>query len=167
MDFGLAGLRLGIIYSFNEEVVKALTPLGTYKCVPHIIQHAAATIVNDKAWCDEFYLPTVKEKLRNAYERGYDRLTSMGIKVRRATAGCFLWFNLQPYLKRQTEEEEMELQNELLDAGLYIVPGTKLYCNSPGWFRIVFSVSPKELEVGLDRLEIVLKARKERNMRDN
>lgn len=162
-DFGLAGLRVGVIYSFSEEVVRALTPLSTYKCVPHVVQQAAAAIVNDIAWCDEYFLPTNTQRLRKAYEWAWSRFQSMGVKVRRSKGGLFIWICVQEYLKHQTEEDEMELQEEFLDAGLYIVPGTKLYCQVPGWFRLVFSVLPHELEVGLDRLELVLKARKEKN----
>lgn len=40
------------------------------------------------------------------------------------------------------------LQEEIMDAGLYIAPGTKFYCISPGWMRLVFTVPKQELNEG-------------------
>ena len=35
-----------------------------------------------------------------------------------------------------------------MDGGLYIVQGKVLYCTSPGWMRLVFTVTEKELDEG-------------------
>ncbi|XP_064120214.1 1-aminocyclopropane-1-carboxylate synthase-like protein 1 [Macrobrachium nipponense] len=161
-DFGLAGLRIGVIYSFSEDVFQALSNMSLYKCTPQIVQEAAAALIEDIEWCDKFYLPLNSTRLANAYEYAASRLQSMGVQVRPAKAGLFIWGNARSLLHSPTEEDEMKLHEEALDAGVYIVPGMKLYCTTPGWFRLITSVTRKELQVGLDRLQEVLEARAKR-----
>lgn len=33
-------------------------------------------------------------------------------------------------------------------AGVYVVPGSKLYGSDPGWIRLIFSVREEELDEG-------------------
>lgn len=158
-DFNLAGFRVGVIVNVSPQVTSCLRAVAEYKCVPHIVQHAAATLLNDAEWCDKFYLPTNRARLAKAYKETCKRLEIMGAHVRKARAGFFVWFSVQPFMKDNTEEEEMALQEEIMDAGLYIAPGTKFYCISPGWMRLVFTVPKQELNEGLRRLEGVLRRR--------
>ena len=44
------------------------------------------------------------------------------------------------------------LFQEILEAGVYIVPGSELYCVQPGWFRMVVSVSEQEQLIGKKNL---------------
>ena len=51
----------------------------------------------------------------------------------------------------------MELFQRLFnDHNVYIVPGSEFGCTEFGWFRIIFSVTPKKLEVALDRIKKAL-----------
>lgn len=36
-------------------------------------------------------------------------------------------------------------------AGVYVVPGSKLYGADPGWIRLIFSVGEEELDEGRQR----------------
>jgi len=159
-DLGLAGFRLGVIHSRNAEVLNCLNTVGSYQATSHVTMHAAATLINDKEWFDKFYLPTNKQKLRKAYDRACSKLEQMGVGVRKSKAAFFIWANVQSFMKSKTEEEEMAIFDELFEAGLYVVPGVKNHCQDPGWIRIVFTVSEEEIDVGLDRMENVLKKRK-------
>lgn len=58
-------------------------------------------------WCDKFYLPTNRARLAKAYKETCKRLEIMGAHVRKARAGFFVWFSVQPFMKDNTEEEEM------------------------------------------------------------
>lgn len=158
-DFNLAGLRVGVIVNVSPLVTSCLRAVAEYKSVPHIIQHAAATLLNDAEWCDKFYLPMNRARLAKAYKETCKRLEIMGAHVRKARAGFFVWFSVQPFMMENTEKEEMALHEEIMDAGLYIAPGTKFYCISPGWMRLVFTVPKQELNEGLRRLEGVLRRR--------
>lgn len=49
---------------------------------------------------------------------------------------------------------------EMIEAGVFAVPGCALKCKQPGWFRIVFSVAPDELPIGKDELIFSIRAHK-------
>ncbi|KAG7167179.1 inactive 1-aminocyclopropane-1-carboxylate synthase-like protein 2-like [Homarus americanus] len=155
-DFSIPGFRLGVIHSLNPWVLSCVTTLSHYHSCPQVIQHAAATIINDEEWCDGFYLPTNQERLAKAHHKICQRLQEMEIAVCKGQGGLYVWANLQAYLQPCTEEREMALFMALVDGGVCILPGKKLYCVNPGWFRIIFAVPDEELEEGLSRIEVVL-----------
>lgn len=41
-----------------------------------------------------------------------------------------------------------EIHAQLMRAGVYVVPGSKLYGSDPGWIRLIFSVREEELDEG-------------------
>ncbi|KAK8404037.1 hypothetical protein O3P69_000243 [Scylla paramamosain] len=159
-DFGLAGLRMGVVLSECPGVHEFFHKACFFRNIPWIVQHAAATLLKDTVWCDEFYLPTYWRRLAHNYQITCDRLEAMGVRVRRGSAGLFIWFSVKSFLRPVTMEEESVLMQEIFDGGLYITQGKILCCTSPGWMRLVFTVTEKELDEGLDRLRVVLAARK-------
>lgn len=58
-------------------------------------------------WCDNFYIPTNKEKLAAAYQKTCESLKACGVKVLKAVAGIFLWVNMEPFLGECNKENEM------------------------------------------------------------
>ncbi|KAK3877645.1 hypothetical protein Pcinc_017649 [Petrolisthes cinctipes] len=162
-DFGNPGMLVGVVVTRSKEVLACLQNSSVFKAVPSVIQQAATVILNDIAWSDEYFLPTKKQQLRAAFEYARERLDKMGVIVRDSSAGLFIWFSVQRFLKHKTEEEELALHKELLEAGVYTVPGVIFYCITPGWMRIVFSTGHQDLKEGLDRLEMVLKRREPHN----
>nr|XP_045605766.1 probable inactive 1-aminocyclopropane-1-carboxylate synthase-like protein 2 [Procambarus clarkii] len=155
-DFSVPGFRLGMIHSLNPWVLSCLRTLSHYHSCPQLIQHAAATLINDEEWCDDFYIPTSQQRLAEAYQKTRQRLEAMGVVVRRAKAGLFIWASMQAFMQPCTKEQEMALFMALVNGGVCILPGQKLQCVNPGWFRIVFAVPEEELDKGLSRIEAVL-----------
>ncbi|KAG0722915.1 1-aminocyclopropane-1-carboxylate synthase-like protein 1 [Chionoecetes opilio] len=105
-----------------------------------------ATLLNDVEWCDDFYIPTNKERLAASYKKARECLEACGAKVHRSVAGNFLWVNFQAFLDECTEQCEIDLFMAFLKGGVSILPGQKLYCAHPGWYRIVYSVRDDVLE---------------------
>ncbi|KAF2354593.1 Aminotransferase class I/classII [Trinorchestia longiramus] len=108
-------------------------------------------------WCDDFFLPTSQKKLRDRYMHALRLLKDENIKVRFGQAGFFVWMDLRSFMREHTLEEEMDLFRAFITAGVYVVPGSELYCVTPGWFRLIMSVSDEELCEGIKRLSGVLK----------
>ncbi|MCL4141785.1 UNVERIFIED_CONTAM: hypothetical protein GTU68_007372 [Idotea baltica] len=156
-DFGLAGLRVGVIHTTNSALLKVLKDVAMYCPSASIIQDLATVLLSDTKWLDETYFPLYRHRLHERYHIVKNRLRNMGAIVRPSEGGLFLWLNLRAFLDSPTIESEMELFEELFESGVYVIPGTELFCKTPGWFRIVFSVSSKEIETGMVRLEAVLK----------
>lgn len=59
------------------------------------------------AWSDNYLLPTTKQRLRASYEYTKERLEKMGILVREASAGLFVWVCVQRFLNDKTVEEDI------------------------------------------------------------
>lgn len=163
-DFAVPGFRIGVIHSLNPWVLSCLGTLSHYHSSPPLTQHAAATLLNDVEWCDNFYIPTNKERLAAAYKKVCESLQGCGVKVHKAVAGIFLWVNMQPFLEECNKENELALFMALLKGGVCVLPGQKLYCADPGWYRVVFAAKEDALNEGLARMQAVLsewKLRKE------
>lgn len=159
-DFGLAGLRVGVVVSRCAELMTCLRAIAIYKCTPQLVHHAAAALLSDTAWCDDFYLRLNSERLGRTYRNARGRLEAMGARVREARAALFVWFSIRDFMETDSAEEEMEIHAQLMRAGVYVVPGSKLYGSDPGWIRLIFSVREEELDEGLRRIESVLKSRR-------
>jgi len=156
-DFGLAGFRLGFIYSHSSNLVKCLDGMSLYTCGPAHMQQVTARMLEDKDWLDKVYFPTNHQRLREAFLTVKQRLERMKMKVLTAQAGLFCWADFSQFLTSKDTKGEMELFDRMFEESkLYLVPGNMFGCEKPGWFRIIFAVTPDRLREGMDRLERML-----------
>ncbi|ELT96143.1 hypothetical protein CAPTEDRAFT_208240 [Capitella teleta] len=158
-DFGISGVRCGVVYTNSAEYLEGTSKLTYFGGVPSVIQDALARVISDKDWLDNVYFPTNYRRLKESHSYMEKRLTSLGITCHAAKSGFFIYANLSKYMKEQTEAEEMKLYNELKAAKLYMIPGSALRGRDYGWFRITFTSQKNTVELGLQRLEGVLKKR--------
>ena len=147
-DLGLAGFRFGVIHTKNQDLLKVLSGMGIYIQIPPHIQELGAKMLKDREWLDRVYFPNNINRLRCNYERFLHFLqTKHNIMVRKASAGFFIWANFSQFLKKKTFEDEMQLFHVLFNQyKLYIIPGSQMSSNNPGWFRIVIAIKQAELE---------------------
>ena len=69
----------------------------------------------------------------------------------------FAWLDLGKFLDESTKEAELELFQKLLDDHkVYVVPGSEFRCEQFGWFRVVISVEPHNLDAGITRIKSAL-----------
>lgn len=154
-DFGLAGLRVGVIHTKCEQLQKCLTQLSHFQCIPYSIKQNVATLLENLEWC-RYYISTYKRRLAVFYNVCINGLLQNGVKVRKCRAGHFLWVDLR-YLCAKSFDRERELFNYFLkNFRLYIGPGQEFFCDEPGWFRIVFTQRIANLEEGLKRFTSAL-----------
>jgi len=159
-DFGLAGLRIGVILSRNRPLLEYLETISFYHCTPSVVQDALAVVLEDVEWCDKFYIPTNSIRLRNSFETVQTAFTDEGIEMVKPDAALFCFVNLTAYLKEVTWEEEARLFRSLYAAGVHTTAGCQTGHSQPGWFRVVFSVGPSHLRTGIDRILTVLREEK-------
>ncbi|ROT69908.1 1-aminocyclopropane-1-carboxylate synthase-like protein 1 [Penaeus vannamei] len=141
-DFGLAGLRVGVVVSRCAELMTCLRAIAIYNLVRRLLP------------------PTEQRETRPYYRHARGRLEAMARRVKGGTAALFVWFSIRDFMETDSAEEEMEIHAQLMRAGVYVVPGSKLYGSDPGWIRLIFSVREEELDEGLRRIESVLKSRR-------
>ncbi|CAL1276081.1 unnamed protein product [Larinioides sclopetarius] len=152
-DFGLAGLRIGVIHTQCEALQKCLKQLCFLQCIPFPIMNIAAKFLEDIEWC-KMYITTYQERLSESFKHCIERVKEMGLNARESSGGFFLWIDLRPICGSDSFEKEMDLFNYLLeDYHVYIVPGKELFCAQPGWFRVTFTTHPEEVDEGFKRLE--------------
>ncbi|XP_037240959.1 1-aminocyclopropane-1-carboxylate synthase-like protein 1 isoform X3 [Falco rusticolus] len=155
-DFGMSGIRVGVLYTTNQEIRKAVNQLAVFHSCPGPVQHILSQFLRDRDWLDNVFFPTNKKRLKEAQNILVDGLADVGIPILKSSAGLYVWADFRKFLKSQTFEAELELWQKLLDKKVLISPGKAFYCYEPGWFRLVFSDSVDKIYLCIQRLEQML-----------
>ncbi|KGL74276.1 1-aminocyclopropane-1-carboxylate synthase-like 1, partial [Tinamus guttatus] len=155
-DFGMSGIRVGVLYTRNHEIRKAVNQLAVFHGCPGPVQHVLSQFISDRDWLDNVFFPTNKKRLREAQNILVDGLADVGIPVLKSSGGLYVWADFRKFLKSQTFEAELELWQKLLDEKLLISPGKAFHCYEPGWFRFVFADSVDKIYLCIQRLKHVL-----------
>lgn len=156
-DFAMSGLRAGVLWSENEDVLAAVEGLAYWAAVSGLTQWVLSDMISDAAWVDA-YLTDMRTRLGAAHDETVRALDKLGIAQVPADAGIFLYCDFRPFLREPTWEAEQALWRRMLDeARVNLTPGAACHAVEPGWMRICFASQPTEhvLE-GLDRIGNVL-----------
>ncbi|WCJ35608.1 1-aminocyclopropane-1-carboxylate synthase [Euphorbia peplus] len=153
-DLGLPGFRVGMIYSYNEQVVAAATKMSSFGLISSQTQYLLSEMLSDKRFRRN-YMEVNRKRLKNRKEMMISGLESAGIKCLKSNAGLFCWVDMRHLLISQTFEAEKELWTKILrEVGLNISPGSSCHCSEPGWFRICFAnISEDTLCVAIGRVK--------------
>ncbi len=156
-DFGASGLRCGVLWSENEELLHALDILAEWACCSGHTQFLLGEVLSDEIWVDD-YLQSNRRLLANSYQQVTEALDRESIPYRPAEAGFFLICDLRYYLAEPTWEAERALWRRILDESqVSLTPGSACRCAEPGFFRLCFAGVPSEAVVtGIQRLASVL-----------
>ncbi|KAE8722134.1 exocyst complex component SEC10-like [Hibiscus syriacus] len=130
-DMGIPGFRVGIVFSFNDEVARCARRMSSFGLVSSQTQYLLASMLSE----DEFVGNFLRE-------------SSM------SNAGLFFWMDMGPLLNEQSLEGELELWRVLInEVKLNVSPGSSFRCSEPGWFRVCFAnMDDETVEVALDRI---------------
>lgn len=152
-DLGLPGFRVGIIYSYNDNVVNCGRKMSSFGLVSAQTQYLIASMLMDDEFVGKF-LEESAMRLRRRYECFIEGLGKEGISCLESNAGLFCWMDLRQLLEEATIEAEMDLWQTIIhDVKLNVSPGSSFHCNEPGWFRVCFaSMEEETMEVALDRI---------------
>ncbi|XP_058105275.1 1-aminocyclopropane-1-carboxylate synthase-like [Magnolia sinica] len=138
-DLGLPGFRVGVVYSYNDNVVSCARKMSSFGLVSTQTQRLIASILSD----DEFVNKFLTESARRLAERHrifMHELAQVGIGCLKSNAGLFCWMDLRPLLKESTVDGEMELWLTIINVfKLNVSPGSSFHCSEPGWFRVCFA----------------------------
>ncbi|CAN0364642.1 unnamed protein product, partial [Ascophyllum nodosum] len=139
-DFGVAGWRMGVLYSENKEVVSTLTKMvRTTSQASSDTMDKVGRLFRSPGFL-EGYIAQHQEGLRAAYMSLVNELGRRGIMHLQAEAGLFAMVDLREFLEDSSKEAEARLWREILDrTGVNLTPGGALHCADPGWFRLCFA----------------------------
>lgn len=152
---GLPGFRVGVVYSYNDEVVNCGRKMSSFGLVSTQTQHFLASLLSDEDFTTKF----LSESTSRLYERHRTftlGLAQVGIDCLESNAGLFCWMNLRSMLKETTVEGELELWKMIInEVKLNVSPGSSFHCSEPGWFRVCFAnIDDQTMEIALNRIKL-------------
>uniref|UniRef100_A0A0D9UXU3 Aminotransferase class I/classII large domain-containing protein n=1 Tax=Leersia perrieri TaxID=77586 RepID=A0A0D9UXU3_9ORYZ len=154
-DLGLPGFRVGVVYSYNDEVVRTARRMSSFTLVSSQTQRTLAAMLADEAFAGE-YIATNRERLRARHGHVVARLARAGVPCLRGNAGLFVWMDMRRLLAGGDGDGDGELrlwERMLREVKLNISPGSSCHCSEPGWFRVCFAnMSLDTLDLALDRI---------------
>lgn len=162
-DFAMSGIRVGMLYTENRDLVEALAQLGAFHTVSGITQHQVAQMLQDRDWVDKEFLPENRRRLKAAHSYIKDELRSLGIPYLDWPATLYIWIDLRKYLRESSFKEELSLWRHFLEHKVVVSCGQAFFCSTPGWFRIVFAEELHHLQLGLKRFKEALQVIRERS----
>ncbi|KAJ0969964.1 hypothetical protein J5N97_022841 [Dioscorea zingiberensis] len=138
-DLGMPGFRVGIVYSYNDAVVRCGRRMSSFGLVSTQTQHLLAAMLSDDEFMSKLMVENAK-RLSERHEKFTSGLAGVGIRCLESNAGLFCWMDLRRMLKEATVEEENKLWRVIIaEVKLNVSPGSSFHCSEPGWFRVCFA----------------------------
>lgn len=152
-DFGVSGLRAGVLVTENREVLEAARVQSMWGAVSGDTQSVLASILLDREWRDT-YLAESRARLGRSYAATADALRAGGIPFTPAAGGFFVLIDLRAWLDEPTWEAERRLWHRLLDeTNVNLTPGEACRVSEPGFMRLVYTVEPPStVEIAIRRV---------------
>ena len=182
-DFGASGFRVGVLYTQNKHIIRAMGNLNIFSSVSHPMQIMVSEMLKDETFVDS-YLSTSRNLLQRSYNVVVKSLEEMNIPYIPAKAGIFLYCDFSSVLPPtksddnggnvkeknvtckgddfyesnsdiMTYKAERQLSSVLLKCiRLVMTPGECQRDINPGMFRICYAyVSIDVLIIGMKRLK--------------
>ncbi|KAG5839061.1 hypothetical protein ANANG_G00200930 [Anguilla anguilla] len=155
-DFAAAGLRMGVVYSQNQDFVLALAQLAFCHGIPGPSQHQVAQLLRDRDWVSREFLPQNRARMEAAHRYVSGALRGLGIPYLHRSSGFYIWADFRKALSEQSFLAERKLWQCFIRHKVLVSPGEAFSCATPGWFRIIFTDQEERLQLGMQRLRKAL-----------
>ncbi|XP_073385917.1 1-aminocyclopropane-1-carboxylate synthase 6 isoform X2 [Physcomitrium patens] len=143
-DLGIAGFRVGVLYSWHKQVLEAASRMARYCAVSTATQQLCTSLLSDEQFMSMFLFEN-RRRITKRYRKVVAELNKIGIQSKNSMGGLFCWIDLRHVLASPSKDEEMKLWKHLLyKVGLHLTPGTSCWCEEPGWFRLCFATVDNE-----------------------
>ncbi len=163
-DFGISGMRIGIVYSKNEEFLKAYNNLAAPHMVSNLTQWIVQEVLSDKNFLKRYIKKNI-ESLTQSYVTVTKTLDKIKIPYAPSRGSLFVWMDLSEFLSENTEEAEQVLWRALYDEqGVLLTPGTGFGHTKRGQFRLVHSfLKENALKEAVKRIKKFVENKRRKN----
>ena len=154
-DFGLSGLRVGVLYTQSDDALAPLQKLNDLCQTSSHTQAMITEVLNDAEWLAKFE-SSARSRLRERHAWLVSVLDKVGVEHMSSEAGMFTWMDLRPWLPSVEDKcPEQALSRWLMhEVGVAMTPGLSMAMSEPGFYRIVYSAATDEdFAVAMARIE--------------
>ena len=184
-DFSCNGLRCGVLLSQNNgALLKSVKSVAMLSWPSSITQLYWTSLLNDRSFLD-YYLAENSKRLSEGHKHVTDWFRGHGVKwVKGSNAGFFLWADFRGILGEDiiVNDEDQQVEavaaerpsqvyktskkakdrdewffGKMMKHKVYVATGDAFFAEEHGWYRVSFSVPKDVLEVGLKRMDEVMK----------
>ena len=154
-DFGMSGLRMGVLVTQNEQMLNNIkNNLSYFSVVSRQSQWLVEQLVNMEKDVKSF-LHENRTMLRIAYKKVTNVLDRIQIPYVPAQAGLFVWVDLREFV--MSEVRELDIWEKLCEGGVMLTPGRECQGTHEGFFRLCFgAVDEQSLEEAMERLAMTV-----------
>lgn len=151
-DFGLPGLKVGVLHTRDEKVRAAARVMAELAPASTDTQALLCRILADDDWVEAF-LAENRKRLTASYVRATWMLKDHAIESIPAAAGFSRWCDLRSWLTEPTFAAECALWGDIFATErVNVLPGQLFASPEPGWFQVCHTTNPEVLDEGVARL---------------
>ncbi len=148
-DFGLSGLRCGMMYTRNAALVQAFGNYGAPHTVSNHTQWLLTQVLSDDAFVTAFAKAN-QARLTDAYARVVSALRQNGIAYVPARGSLFVWARLNAEGRATDKTFWQKMYEEM---GVLLTAPGDFGHSEAGWLRVVYScVESAALDVAVRRV---------------
>lgn len=161
-DFGISGMRVGLLYSKNESFLKAYNNLNAPHLVSNLTQWLIQEVISDKKFVKQ-YVKSNQNRLTRSYKIATQMLDKINVPYVHSRGSLFVWLDLSELLQVNSAENEYNLWRSLYDEyGVLLTPGTGFGHSKRGQFRLVHSfLQEKVLTKAMKQIKKFVVAKRE------
>ena len=138
-DFGISGFRVGVLHSYNEEVLAAYRNINLTHGVSNLTQWTLQMILEDHLFVKQYILQNQK-LLTESYATVAKALKECNTGYNPSRGSLFIWIDLSHLMNDQSSVSEESLWLDIFQkTGILLTPTNGFGHTKKGLFRMVIS----------------------------